>query len=88
MKEALHFRGILQIHNPILTVTETSDTVKPTLLQSTWPFQNCKGYEKQVMSDCSRLTDDKETKPKIVEQKDVHSSSLRTPKLQLAVEQP
>lgn len=40
------------------------------------------------MSDCSRLTDDKETKPKIVEQKGVHSSSLRTPKLQLAVEQP
>lgn len=68
MKEALHLCGILlQIHNPILTVTETSDTLKPTLLQSTWPSQNCKGYEKQVMSDCSRLTDDKETKPKIVE---------------------
>ena len=40
------------------------------------------------MSDCSRLIDDKETKPKIQEQKDVHSSSLRAPKLQLAAEQP
>ena len=68
MKEAFHFCGILlQIPNPILTVTETSDTLKLTLLQNTWPSQNCKGYEKQVMSDCSRLIDDKETKPKILE---------------------